>query len=301
MRYAILNLKLKITNSPVLTALVFERREKNTFGLMFNRSIKKSLHYEKQLLKIIDGKYNITSVENEESTTTNFNFKYPFENIKEYKNSFTFTPIDMEYEEKQVNTVEELNSILTKFSSQEEEEVAYLDDFTYGSLFSRGSLNRTLNIERINIKEKIAMYLSNDVKSIIFTIENMYKNIGLDTVPMTLINKLSDLINNLVDSSSIPESQLSKVNLAFVDNCIKTTIHLPKTESVKEKVNHFGNSVHKIKTNDVDVNIDNQNIYSNIVELLNNASIDELKIEIDDTVYKINEKESNELSEKVKR
>jgi len=301
MRYAVLNLKFKSTNASILDALIFERKEKNTFGLMFNRSKKKSSHYEKQLLQIIDGKYNFTSVDNDKSNITSFNFKYPFENIKSYVDSFTFTPISMDYEERQVNSVEDALALISKFSDNEVEEVAYIDNFNYGNLLSRNNLNVAIRTENINIQDKIRTYLSNDVRTVTLTVENIYKSIGLDTMPATLIGKLNDLINDFVDSASIPASQLSKVNLAFVNNCVKTVIHLPKTEPVNSKVHHFGNSVNQIKTNDVEVNVDNQNIYSNIVELLKNSSIDELKIEIDDAVYEINEKESNELSEKVQR
>jgi hypothetical protein len=299
MRYAILNLKFKSTNASILDVLIFERKEKNTFGLMFNRSKKKSIHYEKQLLQIIDGKYNFTSINNDNTDVTSFNFKYPFENIKKYVDSFTFTPISMVYEEKQVNSVNDAISLINKFSMNEEEEIGFIDSFNYGSLISRNNLNITISTDTVNIKNKIQTYLTNDIKTVTLTVENIYKSIGLSTIPVTLINKLNDLINNLVDSSSIPESQLSKVNLAFINNCVKTVIHLPKTEPVKAKVNHFRNSINKIKTNDVEVNIDNQNIYSNIIELLDNASIDELKIEIDDLTYEINEKESKELSQKV--
>lgn len=300
MKYAVLNLKLRSNNSPILNALLFERNDQNTFGLMFNRSIKKSLHYEKQLLQIIDGKFNFTSVENDDSKLKVFNFKYPFENIKEYIKNFSFTPIMMEYEEKQANKIEDLTLIINKFSQSEVEDIAYIESFQYGSLFERKHLNITLVTEHININDKIRTYLSNDVKTITFTIENLYKNIGLDTIPMMLINKLHNLVNMLVDSSLIPENQLSKVNLAFVNNCVKTVIHLPKTDDVSSKVSHFSNTISEIQTNSISVNTGNQYICTNIYELLKNSSIDELKIIVDDNqVFDINKKQSQELASKI--
>lgn len=299
MRYAVVNFKLKSNNISILNALIFERKEKNTFGLMFNRSIKKSLHYEKQLLKLLDGKYGFMSVVNGNSETKVFNLKYPFENIKEYIDNFNFTPIQMDYEEKQANSISDVDSILEKFTTNDIEDIAYIDNFNYGSLFKSNSLNITLNIDRVNVKEKVKYYLLNDVRTVAFTIENLYNNMGLDVVPVKLIKKLNDLINDLVNSATISESQLSKVNLAFINNCVKTVIHLPKTEDVNSNVHHFSNTINRIPTNTVELNVDNQNIYSNIVDLLDNFSIDELKIEIDNETIEINEEQSKKLSEKI--
>lgn len=305
MKYAFIGLSLhQQTDRPLLKALLFERKEKNSFGLIINKSIITSSYYEDLLFKLIDGKYSISYVNDEyQDEYKIFENKYPFENINEYINKFNNLPVKITYLEKLVNSFDEVSEIVDYFTSNENEEIAYLNNFTYSNLLKRGKLANILQVESTNIKEKISNILAEDITDISFTVENLYQNIGLNTVPVKFITKLKDFIDDFIDFNR-SQSQLSKANVSFANNCVKTTIHLPKTSSVKDNVEYFASNVRNIKNSDIDdiiITDDNMNMYQSITEILQISDINELKIDIKgfDTSVKIDKKYSMKLEEKV--
>ncbi len=305
MKYAFIELSLhQQIDRPLLKALLFERKEKNSFGLIINKSLITSSYYEELLFQLIDGKYSISYVNDENQDEYKiFENKYPFANINEYMKKFNNLPIKITYLEKLVNSFDEVSELVNYFTSQEDEEIAYLNNFTYSNLLKRGKLANHLETGCINIKEKISNILSEDIAEVSFTVENFYENIGLNTVPVKFIAKLKDFIDDFIDFNR-SQSQLSKANVSFANNCVKTTIHLPKTTTVKDNVEYFANNVKNINNDnisDIVITNDNMNIYQSITEILKISDINDLKIDVKgfDISVKIDKKDSIKLEKKV--
>lgn len=305
MKYAFISFALwQRAERPLLKAIVFERKEKNTFGLFINQSIATSAYYEDLLFHLIDGKYTITYVDDEANEQNEiFEYNYPFENIKQYIGKFNKLPVKVNYFEQYVNTFAEVNEIIERFSDTPMQSVNYIDTFQYSKLLKKGKLIQQPVCEEVDLEQKIRRILSEDIAEISFTIENEYQTMGLQNIPLQFLMKLKSFYDELIDFAQSP-FQMSKANIAFVNNCIKTTIHLPKTEQVNEKINNFSNKVSKItrdKIHDVEVESANYSLYTSIIELMKNTDIKDLKIDIGgtDTSIEISKKVAIDLEKKV--
>ncbi len=305
MKYAYISFNLwQQLEVPLLKAVLFERKEKNTFGLIINKSISTSEYYEDLLFQLIDGKYAISYVDETDKYKNNiFEFNYPFENIKEYMNKLTDLPVKVSYFEKLVNTYEEVSEVITMFSDEEQESVAYINSFQYSRLLRNGKLVQDLTIQELNLKETASIFLSEDITELSFTIENLYNNMGLNNVPIEFLMKLKDLYDSFIDFNK-SSFQMSKANVSFVNNCVKTTIHLPKTTYVNEKIETFSKSISKITTDelaDIEVKEENVILYNSIVELLDIYNVNDLKIDVLDTDISVSltQEESVKLEKKV--
>ncbi len=304
MKYANINFSLEgFEHEPLLQAILFERKEKNSFGLMLNNSLTMSSFYEELLFQIIDGKYSISYVEDNKDKHDIYEFNYPFENIKEYKKVFDDLPVKIFYYEKIINNIEDTREIINEFSNNENENIAFINEFQYSKLLLRGKLTNDLIKSTININEKFTSYLAEDITNISLTIENFYENINLQSVPFKWLTQIEDIFRGLIDFSGSP-TQLAKGNLAFANNCIKTTINLPKTEFVDDKINFLSESVEKIaidQIQELEITSENLYIYQSIIDILQITDVNDLKINIEEHDVSINIKEeaSETLKEKV--
>lgn len=305
MKYAIISFQLwQKLEKPLLKAMLFERKEKHTFGLFINQSIATTSYYEDLLFQLLDGKYSLSYVDSEANEQNKiFEYDYPFENIKKYISSFNELPVRVNYVEKNINTFTEVNELIAKFSDEPVQSISYIDTFQYSKLLKKGKLIQEPILAEVNLEQKIRQILNEDIAEISFTIENEYQTMGLQNIPLQFLMKLKSFFDELIDFGQ-SSFQMSKANIAFVNNCIKTTIHVPKTEQANEKIINFSNKLSKInrdKIHEVEVKSENYSLYTSIIELMRNTDINDLKIDIagTETSIEISKKIAVDLEKKV--